>query len=264
MDKLQVTCSGDVATLMLSRPEIHNAFDDELIGLLSSTLTRLETDDSVRVVVLAGAGRSFCAGADLNWMRSMVEYTEEDNRRDSLRLAALYEQIDTFPKPVVARVQGAAIGGGCGLVATADIVVAGPRARFALSEVRLGLAPAVISPFVVRKIGTSRAREMFLTGRRIRPDEALRYGLIHEVVEDENALDAAVSRWVDMLMLGGPHALAACKTLAREADQWESPRDRTATMIAQLRTGAEGQGGMRAFLQKSPPPWQPPTREEEA
>ena len=262
MDKLQVTCSGEVATLTLSRPEIHNAFDDELIGLLSDTLHRLKDDASVRVIVLAGAGRSFCAGADLNWMRSMVEYTEEANRLDSLRLAGLYEQIDSFPKPVVARVQGAAIGGGCGLVAVADIVVAGPRARFALSEVRLGLAPAVISPFVVRKIGTSRAREMFLTGRRIRPDEALRYGLIHDVVEDEAELDSAVGRWVDMLMLGGPNALAACKTLAKHADQWEAPQERTATMIAQLRTGPEGQGGMRAFLQKSAPPWHPATGDE--
>ncbi|MEC8023806.1 MAG: enoyl-CoA hydratase-related protein [Myxococcota bacterium] len=264
MQKLTVNQAGGVVTLMLSRPEIHNAFDDELITQISNALEVIRDDASARVLVLAGAGRSFCAGADLNWMRSMVEYSEESNRQDSIRLAQLYECIDEFPKPVVARVQGAAIGGGCGLVATADIVVAGPRARFALSEVRLGLAPAVISPFVTRKIGTSRAREMFLTGRRIRPDEALRYGLIHEVVSDEALLDDAVTKWVKMLLLGGPDALAACKVLAREADQWDAPRARTAAMIARLRTGNEGQSGMRAFLNKAAPPWHSDEGEESA
>jgi len=250
---LIVERDGPVARVTLDRPDVHNAFNEELIARLSDAIETISRNDDVRVIVLGGSGRSFSAGADLNWMGSMVDADEATNRADSLKLAAMYAAIDSCEKPVVGRVQGAAIGGGCGLVAVCDIVVAGPRARFALSEVRLGLAPAVIAPFVVRKIGTSRARELFLTGQRIDPMEAKQYGLVHRICGREDDLDSAVKKVSDALLKGGPRAQAACKLLAREADQWVDPGERTAGIIAALRVGAEGQEGMRAFLEKRTP-----------
>ncbi len=252
---LLVERDGPVARVTIDRPTVHNAFNDELIRQLTQTFEQLGGKPEVRVIVLAGSGRSFCAGADLNWMGSMVDYDEAANRADSLEIAAMYAAIDRCEKPVVGRVQGAAIGGGCGLVAVCDIVVAGPRARFGLSEVRLGLAPAVIAPYVVRKIGTSRARELFLTGQRIDPMEAKQYGLIHRICGSEDGLDSGIQRVVDALLKGGPKALAACKLLAREADLWADPAERTASIIAGLRVGAEGQEGIRAFLAKRAPSW---------
>ena len=252
---ISVERSDGVATVTLCRPEVHNAFNGELIADLKREFKSLGADDTVRVIVLAGAGRSFCAGADLGWMRGMVDQDEATNRKGALNLAGMYALLDACPKPVVGRVQGAAIGGGCGLVAVCDIVVAAPRARFGLSEVRLGLAPAVIAPFVVRKIGTSWARNLFLTGERIGPERAFELGLVHRLVASEDALDAAVSDVVSALLRGGPVALGACKILARQADQWTEPSERTASMIASLRVGAEGQEGMRAFLEKRTPSW---------
>lgn len=246
---------GPICRVTLDRPELHNAFNAQLIGTLKRAFEQLGADDSVRAIVLGGSGKSFCAGADLGWMGSMVEYDEARNKADSLELAGLFETIDTCPKPVVGRVQGAAIGGGCGLVAVCDIVVSGPRARYALSEVRLGLAPAVIAPYVVRKIGTSRARELFLTGQRIDPMEAKQYGLVHRVCGREEDLDASVRVVTDALLKGGPRALEACKLLAREADLWPEPQERTAGIIAGLRVREEGQEGMRAFLEKRNPSW---------
>lgn len=254
-DVLVVERTGGVARVTLNRPAVHNAFNGALLEALGAAFADLSSDSTVRVIVLAGAGRSFCAGADLAWMRGMVALDELANRAGALRMARMFRAIDACPKPVVARVQGAAIGGGCGLVSAADIVVCGPRARFQLSEVRLGMAPAVISPFVVRKIGSSRARRLFLTGERIRPDVAERWGLVHEVVAEEEALDAAVQQIVDHLLKGGPEALAVCKTLAREADLWPEPDERTSALIAGLRASDEGQEGMRAFLEKRAPRW---------
>lgn len=251
---LDVNTAG-VARVTLNRPDRHNAFDDALIRELLGLFDALAARDDVRVVVLAGEGQSFCAGADLRWMRSTAQATEAQNRADALELQRLFAALDGLPKPVVARVQGAAIGGGCGLVACSDIVVAGPRAELGLSEVRLGLAPAVISPFVVRKIGPSRARELFLTGDRIDAETARLYGLVHRVVADEAALDAAVDAVVASLLKGGPVALAASKELARFADQWEAPAERTAALIAALRAGPEGQEGMQAFLERRPTAW---------
>jgi methylglutaconyl-CoA hydratase len=249
--------TGPVAHVTLNRPEVHNAFDDTLIRNLASTFSTLATDDTVRVVVLSGAGRSFCAGADLNWMRRTIDFDQARNAHDSQELAGLFEIIDTCPKAVIGRVQGAAIGGGCGLVAVCDVVAASPRARFGLSEVRLGLAPAVISPYVVRKIGSSRARELFLTGDRIDANRAYDYGLVHWVCETELALDDRVIELTESLLKGGPKAIAACKELAREADQpaWATETGRAAQLIATLRTSPEGQEGMRAFLEKRPPMW---------
>jgi methylglutaconyl-CoA hydratase len=261
MSHLLIEQDDGVARVTLNRPDVHNAFNDVLIGTLTETFRALSSDDSVRVIVLAGAGRSFCAGADLNWMRSMAGYDEETNRQDSLRLAALFATIDQCPKPVIGRVQGAAVGGGVGLVAVCDIVIVGPRARFALSEVRLGLAPAVIAPYVVRKIGTTRARELFLTGARIDPMEAKQYGLAHRIVGREDDLDSSVRYVCRDLLKGGPKALAACKQLAREADLWlatgtrETTAEKTASIIAGLRVGDEGQEGMASFFEKRSPSW---------
>ena len=257
MEHLQLNVAGGVARLTMNRPDVHNAFNGRLIAEFLETFTQLEADPAVVAVVLGGAGRSFCAGADLAWMKSMAGYDEEANRHGSLGLAQMYARLDAFAKPLVARVQGPAIGGGCGLVAVCDIVVAAPRARFALSEVRLGMAPAVISPFVVRKIGSSKARELFLTGDRIGPQEAKACGLVHRLVDTEEALDAAVDKVLESLLQGGPRALAACKLLAREADTWSEPLERTASLIAALRVGEEGQEGMRAFLEKRKPGWRP-------
>jgi len=252
---LKIEENGPVTFVTLNRPDVHNAFNADLISELTDAFASLGSSTRTRVIVLAGAGRSFCAGGDLNWMRSMVGVGAEQNKADSIKLAGMFETVDTCPKPVIARVQGAAIGGGVGLVSCADIVVAGPRAKFGLGEVRLGLAPAVISPFVVRKIGTSKARELFMTGDRMDAATAMQWGMVHYVEENDLSLDDRVIRLTESLLKGGPNALAACKTLAREADLWSNPTERTAALIAELRTGEEGQEGMRAFLEKRTPKW---------
>jgi len=254
---LLIEQTGPVAHVTMNRPDVHNAFNDVLIQEMLDAFQALGSSDTVRVIVLGGAGRSFCAGADLNWMRSMIEYDTARNQADSAALAQLFEVIDTCPKAVIGRVQGAAIGGGCGLVAVCDVVVAAARATFGLSEVRLGLAPAVISPYVVRKIGTSRARELFLTGDRMKAARAKEASLVHYVCDTELALDNQVVQLTASLLKGGPQAVAACKTLAREADQpqWATATGKTAELIASLRTSPEGQEGMRSFLEKRPPAW---------
>lgn len=229
----------------MARAERRNAFDAALIAELTAAF-----DDvgDARAVVLAGEGASFSAGADVEWMRSSVELSYDENVADALRLRAMLDAIDGCPAPVVARVQGHALGGGCGLVACADVVVASPDAVFAFSEVKLGIVPAVISPFALAKIGASAARRYFVTGERFSADVALRIGLVHEVDAD---LDAAVERVVGELLSAAPEAARAAKALAR------SPlsADETARRIAQHRTSAEGQEGLRAFLEKRPPSW---------
>jgi methylglutaconyl-CoA hydratase len=255
MKSLSVEHTGPVAFVTIDRPEIHNAFDGALIEDLTSTFTELGADNGTRVIVLAGAGKSFCAGADLGWMRSSLDASQEENLQTALTIANMFELIDSCPKPVLGRVQGAAIGGGCGLVAVCDVVVAGPKARFGLSEVRLGMAPAVISPFVVRKIGKSHARHLFLTGERIDADRALQIGLVHKVAENNLEIDELVIATTEGLLKGGPQALAECKELARFADEYDNPGPKTAQIIARLRVSDEGQEGMRAFLDKRPPDW---------
>ena len=248
---LSVIREGGVARVTLDRPEVHNAFNGDLIRSLAAAFHELAHDDAVRVVVLAGAGRSFSAGADLAWMRSAATLDAAQNAANALELAGVFEAIDVCPKPVVGRVHGAAVGGGVGLVACCDVVVAGPRARFRLSEVRLGMAPAVISPYVVAKVGSSRARALFITGDWMDAAQALDAGLVHRLVAEEDALDGAVDAAVQSCLAGGPRALAACKTLAREVLSWPDARERTARMIAELRVGPEAQARMAAFLEKA-------------
>jgi len=237
------------AWITLNRPEVHNAFDDRLIVELTAALSNLGADDAVRAVVLTGSGRSFSAGADLNWMRRSSTYGEAENMADARALAILMKTLHELPKPTVARVNGAALGGGAGLVACCDIAVASADARFGTTEVRLGLIPAAI--------GLRQARRLMLTGERIAAAEAARIGLVHDVVPPER-LDAAVAALLEDLLKGGPGALAAVKRLLR--DLTGRPIDvelvdDTARRIAALRTTAEAQEGVAAFLAKRQPVW---------
>src|SRR5215211_2574683 len=255
-DVLKVTRSGPLATVTMNRPDSHNALNADLIAELTSCFEKISDDEIVRVIVLAGEGRSFCAGADVGYMRETANFSYEENLEDARRLAMMYWTIDECPKPVVARVQGAAMGGGAGLAAVADVVVADSEVRFAFSEVRLGIAPATIAPFVVRKIGASHARSLFVTGERFGAERAQEIGLVHEIVSG-NDLDAAVDEKVRELLQGGPVAQATLKGLLRRLETTE-PMEApglTARVISELRTGEEGQEGLAAFLEKRDPRW---------
>jgi methylglutaconyl-CoA hydratase len=253
---LSVSQAGKVATVTLNRPEVRNAFNAELIARLHEAFTALAADDGVRVIVLTGVGEVFSAGADIHWMQESISFTREENIQDARAVAAMWEAIDRCPKPVIARVNGAAFGGGVGLVACADIAVAVEGARFAFSEVRLGIVPATIAPFVLRKIGPSHARALFLTGERFDAARAREIGLVHHVVPAAE-LDAAVRRQVEMLLQGGPDALAAAKELVQELPGMTpgEQRDYTAAMIADRRTSPEGQEGLSVFLARRSPSW---------
>lgn len=249
-----------VATLTLNRPDVHNAFDDMLIAGLSVRLRELDADARVRVVVLAGSGKSFSAGADLNWMKRMAAYSDADNLRDACGLGDLMHTLAVMSKPTIARVQGAAYGGGVGLAACCDIAIGTPAAAFSLSEVRLGLIPAVISPYVVAAIGERQARRYFLTAERFDAAEALRIGLLHMVV-NEDQLDAAVGAMADQLLKGGPKALTAAKDLIGAVVNRPIDRrlvEETAERIARIRVTPEGREGVAAFLEKRKPGWVKP------
>ena len=253
---LRRTEEGPVATVILARPDAHNALNADLIDELTRCFEELAEDQETRVVVLAGEGRSFCAGADIGYMRETAGLSYEENLEDARRLAMMFWTIDEFPKPVVAKVLGAAMGGGAGLLAVADVVVADSEARFAFSEVRLGIGPVTIAPFVVRKIGTSHARSLFLTGERFDAERAREIGLVHRVVS-RDGLDEAVEEKVGELLEGGPVAQATIKGLLRRLETTE-PMEApglTARVISELRTGEEGQEGLAAFLEKREPRW---------
>jgi len=255
-EHLNRTDDGPVSTVTLARPGSHNALDADLIGELTRCFEEISEDESVRVVVLAGEGRSFCAGADIGYMRETAGFSYEENLEDARRLAMMFWTIDECPKPVVAKVQGAAMGGGAGLVAVADVAVADSEARFAFSEVRLGIAPATIAPFVVRKIGASHARSLFVTGERFDAERAREIGLVHKIASG-NGLDTAVDGKVGMFLQGGPVAQATMKALLRRLETTE-PMDApglTARVISELRTGEEGQEGLVAFVEKREPRW---------
>ena len=258
-EHLKITNDGAVATVTLNRPDAHNALNVALVGGLTRLFEELALDEATRAVVLAGEGSSFCAGADVAYMRETGELSYEENLEDARRLAAMFRAVDECPKPVVAKVRGAAMGGGAGLVAAADLAIAEEGARFAFPEVRLGIAPATIAPFVVRKIGASHARSLFLTGERFDAARAGEVGLVHESVPPEE-LDAAVGEKVGRLLQGGPHAQAMVKALLRQLETLE-PMDAPGLMsrvISELRTGEEGQEGLAAFLEKREPRWRGP------
>jgi methylglutaconyl-CoA hydratase len=242
---LRLERDGPLLRATMARPDRRNAFDAALIAELTDAFGDV---GDARAVVLAGDGLSFSAGADVEWMRSSIDLSYDENVADALRLRAMLDAIDGCPAPVVARVQGHALGGGCGLVACSDVVVAEPGAQFAFSEVKLGIVPAVISPFAAAKIGPSAARRYFVTGERFDAQTALRIGLVHEVAAD---LDAAVDAVIGELLSAGPEAARAAKALA----QAPLPADETARRIAERRTSGEGQEGLRAFLEKRQPNW---------
>jgi methylglutaconyl-CoA hydratase len=257
--KVSVGANG-TATVVMSRPEVHNAFDDHLIVELTHKLRELDHDPAVRVVVLAAEGKSFSAGADLNWMKRMAGYSEAENLRDAVALANLMRTLNRMAKPTIARVQGAAYGGGVGLVACCDIAIGSSAAAFSLSEVRLGLIPAVISPYVMAAIGERAAGRYFLTAERFDAAEALRIGLLHDVVPDAE-LDACVNRIAEELLKSGPKAITAAKDLIehvahRPIDQHLA--EETAARIARIRVTPEGQEGIAAFLDKRSPAWSKP------
>ena len=248
-----------VVTLTLNRTEVHNAFDDVLVHSLADAFNDIEHDGAVRVVVLTGGGLYFSAGADLNWMRSMAGGTEAENERDALHMARMLRLLNYLRVPTIARVNGAAFGGGLGLIACCDITIACESAHFALTEARLGMAPAVISPYVYRHIGESHARRYFLTGEQFDATSARRMGLIQQVVP-ESQLDATVQAAIDGIMLAGPNAITHSKRLIFHAAGYDAESqveiDRhTAREIARLRISSEGQEGMAAFLEKRKPAW---------
>jgi enoyl-CoA hydratase/carnithine racemase len=245
MDALRVEREGPILRVTLARPERRNAFD---AGLIAELTTAFSDVGDARVVVLAGEGDSFCAGADVEWQRASIDLSYDENVEDAMRLYRMCEAIDSCPAPVVTRVQGYALGGGSGLVACSDITVAAEDAVFGFTEVRLGIIPAVISPFVFAKIGPAAARRWFLTGERFGADIALRIGLVHEV---SAAPEDSVGELVQAVLAGGPEAVRAAKGLTLERPQGRE----TAEIAAARRTSGEGQAGLRAFLDKQSPPW---------
>jgi methylglutaconyl-CoA hydratase len=252
---------GGVARVTLTRPKVHNAFDATLIAELRTTFAGLakEPPAGLRAVVLAGEGPSFCAGADIDWMRAAMQLDVEGNEQDAMAMAEMFEAIDTCPVPVIARVQGAALGGGMGLCAVSDVVIAESGARFGFTETRLGILPAVIAPFVLAKIGETNGRALFPGGRRFDALRAQRIGLVHEVVEGEDALDLAVDAVIADLLAAGPTAARAAKAIVREvrglghgSSKWH-----TARVIARQRVTDEAREGFEAFSQKRRPSWAP-------
>ncbi|MFE8071720.1 enoyl-CoA hydratase-related protein [Marinobacteraceae bacterium S3BR75-40.1] len=262
-DTVRLTLNDQgVARLTLNRPDKRNAFDAGIIATLTRHLEQIARDERVRVVVLDAEGRHFSAGADLGWMRETAQLDEADNKKDALRLAQLMHRLDTLPQPTVARVQGAAFGGALGLICCCDIAVATDNARFCLSEVRLGLSPAVISPYVIRAIGIRAARRYMLTAEVMDADNARRLQLVHEV-QPEAQLDERIDQLVADLAAAGPQALHATKGLIARVDDAfpdDQLRNDTADLIARLRTAEEGQEGLTAFFEKRQPAW----REEQS
>jgi methylglutaconyl-CoA hydratase len=260
MPHLQINTVGHVATVTLDRPDVRNAFNDEVIIELTTAFRDLGQRDHIRCIVLAAAGTAFCAGADLNWMRRMAEYTREENLADAAQLATMLRTIYECPKPTIAQVQGDAYAGGTGLVAACDIAISANTANYCLSEVRLGLIPATISPYVIRAMGARAAHRYFLTAERFDAQEAHRIGFVHEVV-DASALEARVAELAQTLVNAGPQAVRLCKKLVQDvADHDITPAlvQMTVEGIADIRVSAEGREGVQSFLQKRKPSWLTP------
>ena len=254
---LQLEQQGAVATVWMNRAELHNAFNTQVIEELHACFAAIHQRDDIRVVILAGRGKSFSAGADLNWMKQAGAASREENEADALKLAKMLHQLATLKQPTIARVHGIAFGGGMGLASACDICVASTEAKFATSEVRLGLAPSTISPYVIRAIGARQASRYFLTAERISAEQALKIGLAHEVAEPEQ-LDQTIDSIVEALLLGGPEAQTASKQLIQMVNQQELSQDllkQTAQHIAHVRQGTEAKNGLSAFLNKHSPSW---------
>ena len=243
-----------VAEVTLNREELHNAFNDEFIAELTSVFREISLKDELRLVCLQAKGKSFCAGADLNWMSSMMNYSEQENYKDAQKLEELFAAINNCPIPVLAKVQGHALGGGVGLVSVCDYVLCSESALMGFTEARLGLAPATIAPYVVSKIGISQARRWFCSGERFSADEAMKMGLVHEIaIEDE--LDEVFQTRVKSFLKASPNAARVCKKLAKEFEDIEQYKEMTCQLIAKIRTSDQGQEGMKALLEKRKPNW---------
>jgi methylglutaconyl-CoA hydratase len=253
---LMVRREGSVEYLTLNRPDVRNAFNDRMIAELTAWAAGAAADVALRAVVLSGAGKTFCAGADVTWMSKTIQYTEEQNLQDAVSMSLMFAALDALPVPLVGRVHGAALGGGAGLASVCDMVVADEQAVFGFTEVKLGILPAVISPFAIAKIGRSAARELFLTGTRFSAQRACEIGLVHTVVP-ERELDTAVANYVAEILTGGPEAIAAAKALIAEIAGMSIAESAplTARAIAARRTSPEGQEGLTAFLAKRKPSW---------
>lgn len=253
---LECLHEGQVAHVRLNRPDVRNAFNAELIEALTQTFTALSGDGSVRTIVLSGNGKVFCGGADIAWMRASLDLQHDENVADAKAMSRMFRTIDRCPKPVIGKIHGAALGGGAGLAAVCDIVIASADAVFGFTEVKLGIIPAVISPFVLAKIGTSHARALFVTGERFEAKRALHIGLVHEVVVADT-LDVCIERIVNEILSAGPSAVAAAKALIPHvsATSYDDTLDLTAQAIAKQRTSPEGQEGLRAFLERRKAGW---------
>ena len=258
MSTLKIEVNGHIARVTLSRPDVRNAFNEAVIGELTAAFLDLGARKEMRAIVLAAEGKAFCAGADLNWMRAMAQFSWDENHADARRLADMLWAIYHCPVPVVARVQGDVYAGGVGLVACADVVVSTANAGYCLSEAKLGLLPATIGPYVVKAMGECQARRYFTTAERFDAATAHALGLVHEVVADEAAMDAKVAELTEALCTNGPQAVRACKQLVLDlADHplSEAQRDDTARRIADIRASDEGRAGVQSFLSKENPPW---------
>ena len=254
---LRISTQNRVATVVLSRPEVRNAFNDEVIAELSQAFTQLGEDPAVRAIVLMAEGPAFCAGADLNWMRRMADYSRDENVEDAGKLAFMLRTLYECPKPTIARVQGDVVAGGMGLVAACDMAVSVDTAHYCLSEVKIGLIPATISPYVIRAMGPRAAHRYFLTAERFTAAEALRIGFVHEVVPADQ-LDARVSALVGALVSASPNAVRECKRLVQDVAERDISRlliERTVESIADIRASDEGKEGVQSFLQKRGPAW---------
>lgn len=256
-ETILVELDDKVAKVKLNRPDVHNAFNNILINDLYDAFDKLACEEKIRVIILTGNGKSFCAGADLNWMKSVVNYSFKQNYEESMKLAKLMYLIFTHPKPVIARINGTAIGGGVGLMSVCDILIANEEAKFGLSEVKLGLVPAAISPFVMSRIGEARARELFITGERICAKRAETLNLVNYALP-MTEVDNVLNEKVNLILNNGPEAVRTVKEMIFKVSQIKFPEIQTYTaeLIANLRMSAEGQEGMNAFLEKRKPNWQ--------
>ena len=254
---LKTELKNQIAKVTLNRSEVHNAFNAEMISELTKTFSDLDKHKDVRVIILTSEGKSFCAGGDLNWMKESLNYSYEENIEDAKKLALMFKTIYECSKPVICRIQGTAIGGGVGLVSVCDIACTVESAKFSLSEVKIGLLPAVISPFVLKKVLPGEAKRYFLTSERFDGYEAKRIGLVSEVAKSEEEMDKIINRWIEAILSGGPEAVPICKKMINEVPplHLDKALEITSKQIAQRRISKEGQEGIKAFLEKRNPFW---------
>lgn len=255
-ETLTLTKKDDKSIIALNRPEVHNAMNDTLLHELTDCFRHLSTDDSVKIIILTGNGKSFCAGADLSWMKQMVSYSMEENKKDSRLLLNMYETIHSCPKPVIGRVNGAAFGGGIGLLAVCDITITVPEAIFAFSEVKLGIIPAVISTFVAPRMTPAMMRRFFITGERFDATTAQRIGLI-DIITSPEKLDTTIDSYIEQVRSSGPHAIKEIKHLLYQLQKMDLAeyKEFTVNKISELRVSPEGQEGIKGFLEKRKPTW---------